>query len=76
MKKCAAIWLCERNDFPLGPSLPVCAICGKRVYHTWQAGWIYLSEKCTCFRPGIPLPPGMLWQQLEITLVPPSPPEE
>lgn len=48
----------HRNDFPLGympdgKSLPTCQICHKRVYHTWQAGWVLRvpGTVCECEQP-------------------------
>lgn len=41
-----------RNDFPLGywpPGRhPTCQICQKKVFHTWQAGWIYRQPGTVC----------------------------
>ncbi len=48
----------HRNDFPLGympdgVSLPTCQICHKRVFHTWQAGWVFRTpgRVCECEQP-------------------------
>lgn len=49
----------SRNEFPLGHwpahQLPTCQKCLKRVFHEWQAGWIYRTpgKVCECERPAM-----------------------
>ena len=49
----------ERHMFPLGyhppNQLPTCQRCMKRVFHEWQAGWVYRrpGKVCECERPAL-----------------------
>lgn len=59
---------CDRNKFPLGywpaGKLPTCQRCQKRVFHEWQAGWVYRrpGKVCECERPALRALPDQLFK--------------